>query len=435
MLGDSICSRWGLVAAMTVLSWSSGGVSLTQAAELESTYIFGGRGTQDCEWPNVGRVGGCTATLISESIVVFAAHCGAQHKFARFEGGMRRIELKGCEINPRFDQSMLGEGIDWAYCELKDTSWSKNVPLVPPLRKEELTKIEPSHPVTLVGYGRSNIGIKAGALAEVDTWITSLSREAGIGGDGADSCQGDSGGPAFVQLEDGSWRVLGITSYGGVCGEGGYYSLFANAIPWIEKRSGKKIANCEPGSKFACDALMLDPGGNYGRTNNNCRSGPLLEPGRFPKIEWINPRPGQKLQEGEGVEAELRLSHLHRLPSAVLTIELDGEPHARYSELSSDRVIMPLGVMDPGQHVLRAKLRDQDGEVRTVARRAFRWQINSRSMSHSMGGENEGPTVVKGEMQGAGCRLSAGQSGAASWFMLVLGLMRVSRRRIQRQAC
>jgi len=38
---------------------------------------------------------------------------------------------------------------------------------------------------------------------------------------GKDTCQGDSGGPAFAKA-DGKFTQIGITSFGGECGAGGY---------------------------------------------------------------------------------------------------------------------------------------------------------------------------------------------------------------------
>lgn len=439
MLKALIRSRQCRAMALASVGLSGVAAPEAQAQASEDAYIFGGRAAQDCEWPNVGRVPGCTVTLISESIIVFAAHCGAQHKFVSFEGGKRKVKIKRCEVNEDFSQGTLGQGIDWGYCELEDTSWSKHVPLVPPLRQGELDQIKTPYPATLVGYGRNNIGLKAGKAAEVDTFVTHLSDEASIGGNGADSCQGDSGGPAFVQLQDGSWRALGITSYGGACGQGGFYSLFANAIPWIEERSGLKLPNCDSGESYACEALILDPGGDYGRdhTQNaqgHCKAGPLLEPGAARGIRFVDPSPGKVIEQGEGLVATLELEDLNRLPKARLVIELDGKFHTQYDELQKS-VRVELSTMQAGQHVLRAKIEDEDGEVRNVARVAFRWAMPKPVAALS--DENQASTetpAVKQDPQGAGCSLRNGSAGYAWAALGLLGLLRVSRRRIRNRA-
>jgi secreted trypsin-like serine protease len=52
---------------------------------------------------------------------------------------------------------------------------------------------------------------------------------------GRDTCQGDSGGPLLVQ--DGGWRIAGITSYGDGCarpGRPGVYTAVATVRAWID---------------------------------------------------------------------------------------------------------------------------------------------------------------------------------------------------------
>lgn len=424
-------SRW---IALTLAALALGGAGVAQAkTPLVSPYVFGGRPAQDCEWPNVARVGGCTATLISESILVFAAHCGKDHEYAYFEGGRYKIPIKRCKVNPKFGQDTLGQGIDWGYCELADTSWTKDIPLVPPLRRQELEQIEAPYPITLVGYGRNNLGIGPGKLVEVDTWLTNLDEEASIGGNGADSCQGDSGGPAFVQLKDKSWRVLGITSYGGACGKGGRYALYANAMDWVEKTSGQRLPSCEPSGKFACETLMLDPGGDYGREDGRCVAGPLLEKGsgrsRVPELLWTSPEPSTLVKDNQGVEARLELRHLSRLAQARLEIELDGDVLQIHDRLPEE-VTVAVSALSPGQHVLRAKIYDSEDEIRTVARTAFRWQFpDLEELSGEVSDAPAQSSQVKEEGARAGCR--AASSLSSSWLSLLglIGLLRGSRRR------
>ncbi|MBV1858921.1 MAG: trypsin-like serine protease, partial [Nannocystaceae bacterium] len=58
-----------------------------------------------------------------------------------------------------------------------------------------------------------------------------------IGGDGIDTCNGDSGGPALVLLDGLGWRVLGITSYGFTCGEGGWYTQVHRHEAWLAENT------------------------------------------------------------------------------------------------------------------------------------------------------------------------------------------------------
>jgi hypothetical protein len=96
-----------------------------------------------------------------------------------------------------------------------------------------------------VGFGTADNG-PYGIKREVTTTITSINadNEVRVGGSGKDSCQGDSGGPVYLQLDDGSWRVFGITSWGYGCGDGGYYSMMHRGISWFESQSGVDITPC-----------------------------------------------------------------------------------------------------------------------------------------------------------------------------------------------
>jgi secreted trypsin-like serine protease len=59
---------------------------------------------------------------------------------------------------------------------------------------------------------------------------------AGYQAGGIDTCQGDSGGPIAVQAGDGSWRQIGVTSFGFRCAEPGYpgvYHRLTSTTSWV----------------------------------------------------------------------------------------------------------------------------------------------------------------------------------------------------------
>jgi MYXO-CTERM domain-containing protein len=124
-------------------------------------------------------------------------------------------------------------------------------------------------PVWIVGFGNTddgNFGVKYEAQTEFH-YIQN--DEAFVGGGGIDTCQGDSGGPVFIQLDDGSWRVFGITSYGDGCGGGGWYSMMHTGMDWFESTTGVDITPCHdadgtwnPGP--ACTEFPMDPGTGAG---------------------------------------------------------------------------------------------------------------------------------------------------------------------------
>ena len=61
---------------------------------------------------------------------------------------------------------------------------------------------------------------------------------AGVNKGGKDTCQGDSGGPLVLRSEQQSAVVLvGITSWGYGCGDGGVYTRVSSYKDWINARA------------------------------------------------------------------------------------------------------------------------------------------------------------------------------------------------------
>lgn len=401
--------------------------------------IFGGRQSGGCEWASVADIGGCTATLISPEIVMFAAHCGTNHKYAYFGNRDRRVKLDACFANPDYDKSRLGEGIDWAYCKVSNTRDTADIPIVPAISRQELKEIKPGHAVTLVGYGVHDLDAPRGVKVEVDTVLTGLDDEAHIGGDGADTCQGDSGGPAFVQIEDGSWRVLGITSYGGACGKGGHYALASNAARWIEKHSGVEVPDCSDPKGGSCEKLALDPGGQYGSWDKGgCQPGPTLKAGLVPHLTWISPQPGQRFEPGATVDAQFQL-RFGSSKKHSLRVELNGK--VIKSEGSADSTWQhSLQGLGQGQQVLRVFVLDENNGIVDVSRRAFRVakslgqtavtsSSGAKSSSFSSSEDADGDRLS--DPQELGCSLTATSSfwGQLPWLALFLGGFGQIRRR------
>jgi MYXO-CTERM domain-containing protein len=146
------------------------------------------------------------------------------------------------------------------------------VPIVPPLFGCEVTEyIQPGQSVDIVGYGNTDDGT-VGIKYQVTTTITGYQNgEVFIGGNGLDSCSGDSGGPVYVRLDDGSWRVFGITSYGGQCGSGGVYGNMATNLAWAEQQTGLDLTPCFDGQgnwtpNPTCGGFPMDPASGAGTT-------------------------------------------------------------------------------------------------------------------------------------------------------------------------
>jgi hypothetical protein len=104
------------------------------------------------------------------------------------------------------------------------------------------------------------------------------------------NCFGDSGGPAYVQLDDGSWRVFGATSTSTVvnnvaCASNGTWAYLPYYVPWVEQDSGLDITPCyDSDGKWSpgpgCGGVPTNPevsGGTWAKmcTESLKLSGPL----------------------------------------------------------------------------------------------------------------------------------------------------------------
>ncbi|MBL8974478.1 MAG: trypsin-like serine protease [Myxococcales bacterium] len=270
------CALIGLFAAP---AHAEGPRSLTLTPP-EPQAIYGGTDVVECGWPTTVSIeGSCTGTLVHPQVVIYAQHCGTGYTQIAMGENLsapkRKLQVEFCKTIG--GGGGPGTGQDFAFCKL--TEPVLDVPIVPILMGCETEILKPGQPVTIVGFGDADTG-PYGIKREVTTTINSIQNgEASIGGNGKDSCQGDSGGPVYVQLGDGSWRVFGITSYGGQCGSGGMYSMMHNGMAWFEQESGIDLTPCHnadgtwaPG--FDCHDFPTTPAAGGGAWTEGCGGGP-----------------------------------------------------------------------------------------------------------------------------------------------------------------
>lgn len=284
---NSMLRRLGLLSALMCGTWLAPGTA--EAGSLNSgrepNAILGGDVVDSCGWPAAVSMGGsCTGSFVHPQVVIYAAHCGEDVPYIRFgdtiDETAREVVPERCVVHPTGE---WGVGTDFAYCLLPEPI--EDIPTVPPLMGCEVDEyLQEGRDVTLVGFGinddpEENYGIKRW----VETQITAFSwDEVFIGDETAGACNGDSGGPALVQLEDGSWRVFGIASWGqGGCGIGTYYSMIHNGLAWIEGDSNIDITPCHDGDGRwnpgpDCAGLPGDPADASGTWAAGCSFGPSV---------------------------------------------------------------------------------------------------------------------------------------------------------------
>ena len=195
----------------------------------------------------------CTGTLISERIVLTAAHCLQssppaellQVKLGNTRGDPELVlPVERYALHPEFCNDIFACGDelhDFAYLELAEAAPADAV--VPRLPTDQATwdaAVYTGAPVVLVGFGYDEQlawGIKRAVEVEI-RGFTASGLELFAGGDGKDGCQGDSGGPAYARLPSGEALLVGVSSRGIACGEGGIFGATPPALCWIGEELG-----------------------------------------------------------------------------------------------------------------------------------------------------------------------------------------------------
>lgn len=433
--------------------------------EPEPVPIVGGIVTDDCQWPATVLMSGCSGTLIHPEVVLYAAHCPNTNAIGfGVNGNDRQVATTFCLGSPDYPGM---SGSDFKFCRLAQPV--TDVPFVPMMMGCEADQIPIDTPVVVVGYGNTSDG---GGGFGTKRWIDATIAGFPNGGTmiglfyedvKTGACNGDSGGSTYVQLEDGSWRLVGISStVAGSCGGSSQHVPAWHAAQFIEDETGLDVTPCHDADgtwnpSDACTGFPLDPDDGSGKTwANGCGpgqvSGASMTCGPVfgdppdatpPTVEIVTPAAGA--YEGPMLTTSIEVTAADDWALRDVAITFDGEVQAQFEEppFVVETVNFPEGtweltatahdwsgneaeavpvVLEVGQPAAETGDDDDDGAVddTTGGEPPEGTSIGEPADADGSDGTGDGTgdeAGAAGDEGGCSCRST---SGGATWLVLVL---------------
>jgi len=234
-----------------------------------STSIVGGKDAIPYSWPwqvalfmpGIGQF--CAGTLISPQWIVTAGHCfagasspskytvklGVYNKKKNDEVGEQVLGISEIHVHPKYDGGKITYDITLLKLKTPVTFTDHISPVCFPAElQEELPEAGVNVFVTGWGNTKEN-GRDSDTLLQVAVPVQSTEKCkaaypgkiyedtqfcAGLDKGGKDSCQGDSGGPVVVQDAQGSWKQIGIVSWGRGCAEPKYFGVYSKLSAYVD---------------------------------------------------------------------------------------------------------------------------------------------------------------------------------------------------------
>ncbi|QIP87844.1 serine protease [Streptomyces sp. Tu 2975] len=190
----------------------------------------------------------CGGSLVSDTVVLTAAHCVTGTKPKQLEVTVGRTVLsdkrqgqlrnvRSIVSHPRYVKG--DEAYDLALLELAKPVTGTAAVKMPTAGTDAL--LRPGAEATVIGWGNTDTevpsfpdrlrGVKVPLLSHAECTATYPGYNKAVnvcaGVEGKDSCQGDSGGPLFRKVAGRTYQI-GIVSYGEGCGEQGAPGVYTS---------------------------------------------------------------------------------------------------------------------------------------------------------------------------------------------------------------
>jgi len=203
----------------------------------------------------------CGGSVVDDHYILTAAHCTSGASASQLQvtmglhhqsnqTGTQTLQVTEVINHPNYNSGTMANDIALLKVDQPIASSYDRIELA------DASDVYAGRQTTVIGWGRlSEGGTSSSTLQKVNVPMVSLATCrsaygtgsihehnvcAGLAEGGKDSCQGDSGGPLFVE-QNGSFRQLGIVSWGEGCARPNRYGVYTGVhalSSWIQSHTG-----------------------------------------------------------------------------------------------------------------------------------------------------------------------------------------------------